>query len=103
MTAVCSAVFAICWIHDARSHCCGRIARACFVSMRTRRAFKAFLAYNNFQVYLKWNQSLMYALTAAYFATRLDGAPAMHRGGDIPKLSLNATHLVTLSACETAS
>ena len=27
----------------------------------------AFLAYNNFQVYLKWNQSLMYALTAAGF------------------------------------
>ncbi len=51
----------------------------------------AFLAYDNFQVYLKWNQSLMYALTAAYYATRLDGAPAMHRGGDIPKLSFDET------------
>jgi lytic murein transglycosylase len=50
-----------------------------------------FLAYDNFQVYLKWNQSLMYALTAAYFATRLDGAPVMHRGGDIPKLSFEET------------
>ena len=50
-----------------------------------------FLAYDNFQVYLKWNQSLMYALTAAYYATRLDGAPAMHRGGDIPKLSFEET------------
>jgi len=51
----------------------------------------AFLAYDNFQVYLKWNQSLMYALTAAYLATRLDGAPVMHRGGDIPKLSFEDT------------
>jgi lytic murein transglycosylase len=50
-----------------------------------------FLAYNNFQVYLKWNQSLMYALTAGYYATRLDGAPPMHRGGDIPKLSFEET------------
>jgi lytic murein transglycosylase len=50
-----------------------------------------FMAYNNFQVYLKWNQSLMYALTAAYFATRLEGAPAMRRGGEIPKLSFEET------------
>lgn len=40
----------------------------------------AFLAYPNFQVYLKWNQSLNYALTAAYLATRIEGAPAMNRG-----------------------
>jgi peptidoglycan hydrolase-like protein with peptidoglycan-binding domain len=33
----------------------------------------------------------MYALTAAYFATRLDGAPVMHRGGDIPKISFDET------------
>ena len=38
----------------------------------------AFLAYDNFQAYLKWNQSLNYSLTAAYYATRLDGAPAMN-------------------------
>ena len=37
----------------------------------------AFLAYDNFQAYLKWNQSLNYSLTAAYYATRLDGAPPM--------------------------
>ena len=39
----------------------------------------AFLAYDNFQAYLKWNQSLIYSLTAAYYATRLDGAPVMSR------------------------
>lgn len=40
----------------------------------------AFLAYDNFQVYLEWNQSLVYTTTAAYFATRLAGASPVHRG-----------------------
>jgi len=40
----------------------------------------AFLAYPNFQVYLKWNQSLVYSTTAAYFATRLAGAPPLDPG-----------------------
>jgi lytic murein transglycosylase len=40
----------------------------------------AFLAYPNFDVYTQWNQSLVYATTAAYFATRLAGAPRVQRG-----------------------
>ncbi len=40
----------------------------------------AFLAYPNFRIYLEWNQSLVYATTAAYFATRLAGAPQVSRG-----------------------
>ncbi len=40
----------------------------------------AFLAYPNFRVFLQWNQSLVYATTAAYYATRLAGAPAVGRG-----------------------
>jgi lytic murein transglycosylase len=40
----------------------------------------AFLAYPNFDVYLQWNQSLVYSTSAAYYATRLAGAPAMSRG-----------------------
>lgn len=40
----------------------------------------AFLVYPNFQVYLKWNQSLTYTTTAAYLATRIQGAPAMSHG-----------------------
>jgi lytic murein transglycosylase len=40
----------------------------------------AFLAYQNFDVYTRWNQSLVYATTAAYFATRLAGAPPLHKG-----------------------
>lgn len=39
----------------------------------------AFLAYPNFDIYLKWNQSLNYATTAAYLATRIDGAPVMRK------------------------
>ncbi len=41
------------------------------------RSGPAFLAYQNFDVYLKWNQSLNYAITAAYLATRIDGAPTL--------------------------
>lgn len=40
----------------------------------------AFMAYPNFDIYLKWNQSLNYATTAAYLATRIDGAPLMRQG-----------------------
>ena len=40
----------------------------------------AFLVYANFHVFLKWNQSLNYATTAAYLATRLDGAPQLSKG-----------------------
>ena len=35
----------------------------------------AFLAYPNFDVYFEWNKSFVYVTTAAYFATRLEGAP----------------------------
>ena len=34
----------------------------------------AFIAYPNFRVYFEWNQSFTYVMTAAYFATRLEGA-----------------------------
>jgi lytic murein transglycosylase len=45
----------------------------------------AFLVYPNFQVYLKWNQSLTYCTTAAYLATRIQGARAMsHGNGPLP-------------------
>jgi lytic murein transglycosylase len=49
----------------------------------------AFLAYPNFDVYLVWNNSLVYCLTAGYLAMRLAGAPPMSRGrGPIDSLSL---------------
>lgn len=39
----------------------------------------AFLAYPNFSAYTEWNNSLTYATTAAYLATRIAGAAPMHK------------------------
>ncbi|WP_299916998.1 lytic murein transglycosylase [uncultured Roseobacter sp.] len=47
----------------------------------------AFLAYPNFNVYFEWNQSFTYVMTAAYFATRLQGAPVYDAGNPDPGLS----------------
>ncbi|MGC2125686.1 MAG: lytic murein transglycosylase [Xanthobacteraceae bacterium] len=46
----------------------------------------AFLVYANFQVYLQWNNSLVYSTTAAYLATRIAGAAPLHRGNPPPAL-----------------
>ncbi len=46
----------------------------------------AFLVYPNFQVYLQWNNSLVYSTTAAYLASRIAGAPPLHRGTPPPAL-----------------
>jgi lytic murein transglycosylase len=55
----------------------------------------AFLAYPNFDVYLEWNQSLVYSTSAAYYATRLAGAPPMSRGnGPIDGLGVAETKQV---------
>jgi lytic murein transglycosylase len=52
----------------------------------------AFLTYPNFDVYLEWNKSLVYSTTAAYYATRLAGAPALGRGNaPVETLSLADT------------
>jgi lytic murein transglycosylase len=47
----------------------------------------AFLTYANFRVFFEWNQSLVYVTTAAYFATRLEGAPVFAAGTPDPALS----------------
>ncbi|NCV30202.1 MAG: lytic murein transglycosylase [Rhodobacteraceae bacterium] len=47
----------------------------------------AFIAYPNFQVYFEWNQSFTYVTTAAYFATRLEGASPYIAGSPDPALS----------------
>jgi lytic murein transglycosylase len=47
----------------------------------------AFLVYKNFDIYLQWNNSLVYSTTAAYLATRIAGAPPMHRGSPPPALA----------------
>jgi hypothetical protein len=45
----------------------------------------AFLGYRNFGVFWDWNQSSNYSLAAAYFATRLAGAPKL-TSGNPPKI-----------------
>jgi len=47
----------------------------------------AFLTYPNFDVYLEWNSSLVYSTTAAYFATRLAGAPPVSPGAGVTPLT----------------
>jgi lytic murein transglycosylase len=47
----------------------------------------AFMAYPNFRVYFAWNKSFVYVTTAAYFATRLEGAPVFDAGNPEPGLS----------------
>ncbi|RME16967.1 MAG: lytic murein transglycosylase, partial [Alphaproteobacteria bacterium] len=47
----------------------------------------AFIAYPNFDVFFEWNQSFTYVLTAAYFATRLEGAPVYNAGNPDPGLT----------------
>jgi len=46
----------------------------------------AFLGYPNFQIYFEWNQSFVYVTSAAYFATRLLGAPVFDPGNPSPVL-----------------
>ncbi|MDW9417271.1 lytic murein transglycosylase [Sinorhizobium meliloti] len=46
----------------------------------------AFLTYPNFKIYLEWNQSFIYTTSAAYFATRLAGAPPYQQGNPEPGL-----------------
>lgn len=47
----------------------------------------AFLAYPNYNIYLEWNQSFIYTTSAAYFATRLAGAPRYDAGNPDPGLN----------------
>ncbi|MEP9371834.1 lytic murein transglycosylase [Mesorhizobium sp. KR1-2] len=39
----------------------------------------AFLAYDNFDIYLQWNQSITYTLTAAHLAARFAGEPPFEK------------------------
>lgn len=49
----------------------------------------AFLVFPNFNVYFKWNKSLVNVTSAAYFATRLAGAPIFYKGNPDKALSHN--------------
>lgn len=47
----------------------------------------AFLAYPNYRVLFEWNKSFVYVTTAAYFATRIEGAEPYAAGDPDPALS----------------
>ena len=54
----------------------------------------AFMTYPNFNIYLEWNQSFIYTTSAAYFATRLAGAPPYESGN--PEQGLSDERMKTL-------
>ncbi|MEM9795029.1 MAG: lytic murein transglycosylase [Pseudomonadota bacterium] len=51
------------------------------------RGGPAFLAFPNYETLFEWNKSFVYVTTAAYFATRLSGAPVFDAGNPAPGLS----------------
>ena len=52
------------------------------------------MAFPNFSIYLEWNQSFIYTTSAAYFATRLNGAPRYNQGN--PDQGLSDAQMKTL-------
>jgi lytic murein transglycosylase len=50
----------------------------------------AFLAYPNFKAYIEWNAAIVYSTTAAYFGTRLAGAPPFGPGNGQPVVPTTA-------------
>ncbi|WP_102222833.1 lytic murein transglycosylase [Acidimangrovimonas sediminis] len=48
----------------------------------------AFMVFPNYEVLFHWNKSFVYVTTAAYFATRLEGAPPFDKGHPAPQLNL---------------
>ena len=56
----------------------------------------AFLAYPNFKAFLGWNSAMVYSTTVAYFATRLNGAPALTRTGATTVIALSSQQMMDL-------
>ena len=67
----------------------GKLAKGLRASVLLPQGRKgpAFLAYPNFKVLFEWNKSFVYVTTAAYFATRLEGAKPYAAGNPDPALS----------------
>jgi hypothetical protein len=65
---------------------CGRFAG---VAALANGAISAFLVYENFRIYLQWNNALVYSTTAAYLASRIAGAPPLRRGNPPAPLAFN--------------
>ncbi len=54
----------------------------------------AFMAFPNFRVYFEWNKSFVYVASAAYMATRMEGAPPYDPGN--PEAGLSAKEMKSL-------
>lgn len=54
----------------------------------------AFMIFHNFRVLFEWNQSFTYVVTAAYFATRIEGAPVYDAGN--PEAGLGQQQMMEL-------
>jgi lytic murein transglycosylase len=67
-------------------------AQAASLLLPMGRFGPAFLAYPNFQIFLEWNQSIVYSTSAAYLATRIAGAPPMKRSSG-PIAPFNAAQI----------
>jgi lytic murein transglycosylase len=76
------------WIADGVATRDGALAEGLSgaVLLPMGRKGPAFMAYPNFRVFLEWNQSFVYVTTAAYMATRLEGAPRYLPGEPEPGL-----------------
>jgi lytic murein transglycosylase len=72
---------------QARSGALGPADLPASIILPQGRGGPAFITYPNFRVYFEWNQSFVYVMTAAYFATRLQGAPVYDAGNPDPGLS----------------
>lgn len=72
----------------------GPVSLPASVILPMGRKGPAFLAYPNFRVYFEWNQSFVYVTTAAYFATRLTGAPVYTAGS--PDKGLSGKQMIAL-------
>ena len=64
------------------------------IALPQGRKGPAFLTYPNFGIYLEWNQSFIYTTSAAYFATRLAGAPTYQKGS--PEAGLSPDEMKSL-------
>ena len=72
----------------ARSGRLGPAQMQASVLLPMGRKGPAFLAYPNYHVLFEWNLSFVYVTTAAYFATRIEGAPVYAAGTPEPMLSV---------------
>ncbi|MDA8585110.1 lytic murein transglycosylase [Rhodobacteraceae bacterium] len=78
------------WLKDGVKPRSGQLASSnldAAILLPQGRNGPAFLIYPNYKVFFEWNQSFIYVTTAAYFASRLEGAQVYNVGDPSPALS----------------